>query len=99
MTLQLKFSAADRDRIRQDLGAGWDHDLDRPLVVIERIEGHDHAPELMKDIVPRAITFPLDVPADEVIDFNAELLPKTPYYGDAFPRLFADFGTGVAAGF
>lgn len=99
MNVNLKFTNSDWERIQNDWGAWWNHDLDRPLVVIERLEGYEVAPELIPEVVHHASNFPLEMPAQEVIDFYSEILEKTSYYGDAFPRFYADFGPGFAAAF
>ena len=96
MEFKSNFTSEDWERTRNNWSAWWENELDRPLVVIERIEGYDLAPELTRDVNPRAITFPLGVPAEEVIDFYSEHLANPRYFGDAFPRFFADFGPGIA---
>lgn len=99
METRHNFTAKDWERIRQDWGAWWEHELERPLVVIQRLNNYDLAPELIPDIYPRAIRFPFDVSPEEVIDVYNQHLENMQYYGDAFPRFFADFGPGIAAAF
>ncbi len=99
MDIPINFTPEDWERIRRDWGSWWEGELERPLVVIERLEGYDLAPELIPDVVTHAIQFPLDVPAEEVIEYYVKLFGKRHYYGDAFPRFFANFGPGIAAGF
>ncbi len=99
MSLDLRFSNPDWERIERDWGAWWENELDRPLVVIERLDGYEVAPELIPEVVHHAVHFPLDMPAGDVIDFYSGIFEKTCYYGDAFPRFYADFGPGFAAAF
>ena len=93
------FSEGDWERIRRDWQLWWDHELDRPLVVIERLEGYDVAPEMIPDVVKHASDLPAEMPAADVVDYYAELISRTRYYGDAFPRWYPDFGPGVLAAF
>ncbi len=36
--MNMRFSEEDRDRVQLDWQKWWNHELDRPLVVIERLE-------------------------------------------------------------
>ncbi len=97
--MNMRFSAEDRDRLQLDWQKWWNHELDRPMVVIERLEGYDTAPELIPDVVKHVVDLPLEMPVEEVVDFYADILERTRYYGDAFPRWYPDFGPGVLAAF
>lgn len=99
MTLNLKFTPQDWERLEHDWTAWWAGELERPMVVIERIEGYDQAPELLPDVVKRAFRFPLETPIEEIIAYNSRTIEQMRYYGDAFPRWYPDFGPGIMAGF
>ena len=43
--------------------------------------------------------YPLDMPADEVVDRQQAYLEAHRFYGDAFPNWWVNFGPGIAAGF
>ncbi len=45
------------------------------------------------------VNWPLETPADQVLDHYQERLEAKHYYGDAFPKWKLTFGPGVAAGF
>ncbi|MBN1264947.1 MAG: hypothetical protein JXA25_05595 [Anaerolineales bacterium] len=93
------FSAQDWERIRRDWGRWWHFDLDRPMVVIERLDGYDIAPELIPEIVPHAIEIPLETTPEQTVKFYDDMISRTRYYGDAFPRWYPDFGPGIVAAF
>jgi hypothetical protein len=97
--MELTFSPQDWERVRQDWTRWWHHDLDRPMVVIERLEGYDVAPEMIPDVVPHAIELPVEKSAEETVAFYEGILERTTYYGDAFPRWYPDFGPGILAAF
>jgi 5-methyltetrahydrofolate--homocysteine methyltransferase len=91
---RLRFSEEDWCRIERDAMAWWAGELDRPLVYLAAAG------------VPRATppygyqsNYPLDMPANAVVDCYEEVLASTHYYGDAFPWLWLNFGPGIAAGF
>jgi hypothetical protein len=98
MSIQLNFTKSDWDRVKRDWTSWWRHDLDRPMVVIERLPGQNVAPELMPE-VKATIDFPLHTPAEQVIDYYSELLEQTRYFGDAFPRWYPDMSPGFIAAF
>ncbi len=92
-------SEYDRERVERDWQLWWNHELDRPIVVIERLEGYDVAPELIPDVVKHVVDLPLEMPVERILDFYEGILQRTRYYGDAFPRWYPDFGPGVLAAF
>lgn len=100
MDLNLRFTPQQCDRVRHDWEAWWNHDLKRPIVVIERIDGFSNSPEFfLTDIIKRAYSFPMETPVEEIINFYSGLLNRTNYYGDAFPRLYPEFEPGIVAAF
>lgn len=85
----------DWKRIEDDWCAWWAGELDRPLVLIETLE-----PGLSWDNFDTFITrFPLDMPADQVLDQFEPYLNATRYFGDAYPRWWPNFGAGIVAAF
>jgi hypothetical protein len=97
MTINLQFSQQDWQRIERDWCAWWNHELDRPLVLItQKVEDPDrplpYAPGF-------ASTLPFDMPADELLDRYQPHFEATRFYGDAMPRWWLNFGPGIAAGF
>lgn len=95
MTLRLRFTPADWDRIARDYGAWWAHELDRPLVQItEKVR----APELPEE-TKFVSNYPWSWSAEEVIAAVTPHLEATRYYGDAFPRWWVNFGPGALAAF
>ncbi|GAB4437840.1 MAG: hypothetical protein Kow00120_05260 [Anaerolineae bacterium] len=93
MTIKVHFTEDDWARIARDWAAWWAHDLDRPLVVLIGKEGSEVAYEAF------ASNFPLDMPAEAVIDHYQRLLEARRFYGDAWPRWWPNFGPGIMAGF
>jgi len=97
MGINVRFTAQDWERIERDWTAWWAGELDRPMVVIENIE---FPPDTF---LPQAhvftANFPLDMPADEVIERCQAYLECTRFYGDAWPRWWPNFGPGIMAGF
>lgn len=97
MSLNLRFSESDWERIARDWSAWWTGDLSRPLVVLECIQPEDlrlphHAGTFLGN-------YPLDTPPDEILDIFAPRLEATYYLGDAFPRFWPNFGPGIVAAF
>ncbi len=91
---KLHFNEEDWERIEQDIGAWWEGELDRPLVYLA-----------VTDPVPCPApwgyqsNYPLDMPAEAVVDCYEPFLDATHFYADAFPWIWANFGPGIAAGF
>ena len=93
MSINIRFTEADWQRIERDWNAWWIGELDRPIVVIE-----------VTDPLPDAdgsqfTKFGLDTPVDQVIDNWQNILEATHWLGDAFPKWWLNFGPGVAAAF
>lgn len=91
MGIQLHFTDQDWDRIERDWMAWWNHELDRPLVVIK------YWPPLPYQGF--ASNFPLTTPVDEVIDHYQTFFEAMRWFGDAMPVWFPNFGPGIIAGF
>lgn len=91
---KLNFTEADWERIERDTQAWWEHELDRPLVYLA-----------VTDPLPYPwpyaylTNYPLDMPAEQVVDRYEPFLNATHFYADAFPWWWINFGPGIAAGF
>jgi hypothetical protein len=92
MDINLHFTERDWERTESDWTAWWVGELDRPLVMIEGLDPLD----VFEDL---ASNFPLDMPADAVINYYQARLEATRFYGDAWPRWWPNFGPGIVAGF
>ena len=69
------------------------------MVVIETDENRREV-RLPENVMgDRAAHFPLDFPAQRVIDFYQAHLENMNYYGDAWPKWWPDFGPGIVAGY
>lgn len=90
MTTFADFDAACWQRVQQDHRAWWDGTLDRGLVVVETFDTSRST--FMSQ-------FPLNVPVAQVIDFYQGWLDSCQYFGDAYPKLWLNFGAGVMAAF
>ncbi|MBI4926645.1 MAG: hypothetical protein HY835_02690 [Anaerolineae bacterium] len=90
---RLQFGWEDWERVERDTMAWWEGELDRPLVYLN----------VEDPAVPSAHHFmsnyPLEMPAEEVVDRYARVLESTRYFADAFPWLWVNFGPGIVAGF
>lgn len=97
MSINIRFSESDWQRIEHDWSAWWAGELARPLVVIQG------------KVIPRGrplprihrftSNFPLAMPADDVVDIAQAHLEATRFFGDAFPKWWVNFGPGIMAGF
>jgi hypothetical protein len=96
MNIDLRFTGEDWTRVERDWAAWWDGELERPLVLINHFVPPDKP-------LPQAhvftSNFPLEMPAEEVVERLQPYLEATRFYGDAFPRWWPNFGPGIVAGF
>ena len=92
MGINLKFNEEDWERIERDWTQWWTGELDRPMVIMEN-------PFVFS--IPQHMTreFMLEKPVDEVLDEYQALLEARQFFGDAWPRWWANFGPGIMAGF
>jgi 5-methyltetrahydrofolate--homocysteine methyltransferase len=100
VSIEVHFSEKDWARVEGAWTAWWSGELERPLVMIEDLvppPGLDVSNVL--DLGPPAITFPLEQPADEIIDYYGVRLEAKRFYGDAWPKWWPNFGPGILAGF
>jgi len=103
-----EFNESEWARIERDWGAWWAGELDRPIITVRAVD-----PDLQREIAARTPVnyprervqdeflsqFPLDMPAGQVLDVYEPLVGATRHYGDAYPKLWINFGAGVAAAF
>jgi len=89
---RIRFTQADWRRIERDWTAWWDGQTDRPMVLVS-----------CQDRPPQGNHFVTDYPADATVDQILRLeeadLAATRWFGDAFPKWWANFGPGILAGF
>lgn len=90
----MNFTEADWDRVERDTMAWWAGELERPLVWLS---GRMPLPN-----VPRYTymsNYPLEMPAEDIVDLYEPVLEATRFYGDAFPSCWINYGPGIMAGF
>ena len=90
----LRFTQHDWERIERDTMAWWAGELDRPLVWLTAADPLPSYPPYQY-----MSNYPLDMPANVLLDRYEPLLHATHFYGDAFPNLWINFGSGIMAGF
>jgi hypothetical protein len=115
MEVNVQFTAEDWERIQRDWTAWWAGELERPLVLVDGTDSRGQAAfvkdEVKKrlklarfslwDLIrePLPAIFPMDIPAEEVIDAYTRLLSTIRFFGDSWPRWWLNFGPGMMAGF
>jgi hypothetical protein len=92
VTLDLHFDDADWERIERDWTAWWAGELPRPLVVLQSALHFAAAGELTRE-------FLLEQPLDAMLDHYERQLQAMRCYGDAFPKVWPNYGPGIVAGF
>jgi len=96
--MKINFTNEDWDRVELDTMAWWAGELNRPLVylaVTDPIAPEKFPPPLHS----YWSNYPLDMPADDILDRFEPLFAATHFYGDAFPWHWLNFGPGIVAGF
>ncbi len=93
--MDIVFTPDDWDRIRQAFTAWWDHRLDRPLVLPHNVPrpGREGLPGYQHFHT----SYPLDMPAERIVEIQRSHLAARQYVGDSFPTVFVNFGAGVLA--
>ena len=93
MTINIRFTEEDWQRIERDWEAWWAGELERPLLTLEVTEpdpAHDWS-HLSK--------WGLDTQVDQVLDNAQRILEATHWLGDAYPKWWVNYGPGVMAAF
>ncbi len=97
MRSDIHFSSEDWTRVSADWQAWWAGDLPRPLVWIEVFPT---LPDLSAPTTDPFLTqYPLDIPAEVILDALMPLLEHVRYLGDAVPKVWPNFGAGIVAAF
>jgi 5-methyltetrahydrofolate--homocysteine methyltransferase len=95
----MDFDAQRWQRIKTDAHAWWAGELDRPLIQL-RIHGQD--PGRTEPSLPAqgfTSAYPLDTPAEAIVDRWDYDLSRVAHHGDAFPCVMPNFGPGVMAAY
>jgi len=90
----LNFTEQDWDRVERDTMAWWAGELDRPLVWLAV-----RPPQAQAEGYSYLSNYPLDMPAEEIVDRYEPVMASAHFYGDSFPWWWVNFGPGIAAGF
>ncbi len=91
----IHFTEADWERVERDWAAWWAHELERPLFwIAERVPTEDLPP-----LQHFHSNYPLEMPAEDVIDIVDQHMDAVRWYGDAMPKWWPNFGPGIQAGF
>ena len=96
MSIDLKFSPKDWERIKKDWTAWWENDLSRPMIVMNPYEfegkwiiqqhaGWDESKEIFSN--------------ESILDYYQKQLEKQVFLGDSWPHWWPNFGPGIVAGF
>ncbi|GAB4569616.1 MAG: hypothetical protein Kow0047_22910 [Anaerolineae bacterium] len=94
---QIHFTPDDWQRIERDWSAWWAGELERPLVLIREFVPPEDNP--LPEVPSYTSNFPMDLPADEVVQRVERHLEAYRLHGDAFPKWWINFGPGIMAGF
>ena len=96
MTVALEFTASDWERTERNWTAWWRGEIERPMIVLEAMADPKYRLETW---VEHLTQYPLDTPAERIIDGLSDQLAQRRLFGDAFPKWFPNFGPGVVAAF
>ncbi|MBW2060297.1 MAG: hypothetical protein JRI95_01910 [Deltaproteobacteria bacterium] len=94
MSINLKFTVEDWERIERDWTVWWAGELNRPMIMMETFN-----PLIFGSRKIYTREWMLELPVNEVLDIFQEQMEKAYYYGDAWPKFFYNHGPGIAAGF
>ncbi|MCC7146844.1 MAG: hypothetical protein IT443_10395 [Phycisphaeraceae bacterium] len=97
MGIAVRFDDRDWARVASAWECWWRGESARPMVLITRRENPPGRTEPMVNQVTGH--YPLDMPADDLLDLYQADLETEHYYGDAFPKWWPNFGPGMLAGF
>jgi hypothetical protein len=93
MSINIRFTDKDWQRIEHDWNLWWAGELERPLLTLEVTEpdpSHDWS-HLTK--------WGLETPVDQVLDNAQRILEATHWLGDAYPKWWVNYGPGTMAAF
>lgn len=96
MSINLRFTPDDWERIRQDWTAWWHHEISRPMTVINAYEwqGTNFIPQFSGWDENKGTFL-----SDEILDYYQENLEAESFWGDSWPRWWPNFGAGIVAAF
>jgi len=101
VSIEVGFNEESWQKLEESWSAWWNHELDRPMVVINNFTPNEKFKKLQEKYPGAgcAAHFPLDEPAENIIDFFQAMLESTQLYGDSWPRWWPNFGPGIISGF
>ena len=91
--IDIHFTEEDWQRIERDWNAWWAGELERPLLTLEVTE-----PDPVHDW-SQLTKWGLETPVDHVLDNAQRILEATHWLGDAYPKLWVNYGPGAMAAF
>jgi 5-methyltetrahydrofolate--homocysteine methyltransferase len=96
MSINLRFTPKDWERIQRDWTAWWHHEIDRPMTVISAYEwqGINFKPQYAGWEEEKDVFL-----IDEILDYDQLNLENESFFGDSWPRWWPNFGAGIVAGF
>jgi hypothetical protein len=95
---KINFTEEDWQRVERNTLAWWGGELERPLVYLA-ITDRFPTENLALPHYSYWSNYPLDMPAEDIIDHFEPMFAATHFYGDAFPWHWLNFGPGIVAGF
>ena len=100
MDIEIGFHEENWARVEAAWTAWWAGELERPLVMVEDLE---RLPGVsmgsIYEMGAPVCSFPLDTPADQLLDYYQVRLEARRSYGDAWPKWWPNLGPGIMAGF
>lgn len=93
MSINIRFTEDDWQRIERDWQAWWAGELDRALIVLETGDPVNNADW------SQLTRFGTDSPIDPILENWERILSAGRWHGDAFPKWWVNFGPGIMAGF
>ena len=98
-TMSIDFDKRRWDRHRDVYGRWWAGQLDRPVINVSVRTDRPRRPASALPFHPFTSNYPLDVPAEQIVDAWDYQLSGYSYPGDSFPYVWVNFGPGVIAEF
>lgn len=93
------FSDENWERLDRDWTAWWNHDLDRPMLIAARtLPPEKPVPSWWKGC-GNIGKLPHDIPAEAVAEQCWDEASRIDHAGDAWPRVWMNFGPGIGAAF